>query len=68
MDKFKKYNSGKFNLIDKYRQFLRDRASRYLDIFANVVVLGDAVIGNSYILVFTEEDNGGFMNEDLYDY
>lgn len=62
-----KYLSGKYNLIDKYRHFLRLKAKRYLSEFENSVVLGEALINGTYILVFTEEDYGRFMDEDLYD-
>ena len=49
------------SVIDKYKHCLRLEASKkYLDGLDNAVVLGDAFIENTYILVFAIEENGGF--------
>lgn len=50
--------------IDKYKHCLRIEVSKkYLDDFDNAVVLGDAFLGTTYMMVFSVEEDGENKNE-----
>lgn len=62
------YASGKYNLINKYRHFLRLEASRYLDEYDDVVVWGDGLINDAYILIFAVKNEEEYLGEDFYSF